>query len=227
MVQFKRLSEADHDLVTSAVARAEASSDGEIVTIVARRSDSYHDAGLHWAVAAMLLALSLVAAFPKWFEHVVLTLLGSWEHELEDWKFLTAMLCLLIVKFLAVRYLLAIMPLRMMLTPKSTKARRVRRRAITLFRAAVEARTRAKTGVLIYLSLDEHRAEIVADAAINDKVAPEVWGDAMAALIAEVRAGHPGKGMALAVEQVGVVLAQHFPRSADDRNELPDRLIEL
>ncbi|CAH0349725.1 hypothetical protein [Sphingobium sp. CECT 9361] len=227
MVSFKRLSEADHDLVTGAVGRAEASSDGEIVTIVARRSDSYHDAGLHWAVAAMLLTVSLVAAFPKWFEHVVLTLLGSWEHELADWKFLTALLCLLIVKLLAVRYLLAIMPLRMMLTPKSTKARRVRRRAITLFRAAVEARTRAKTGVLIYLSLDEHRSEIVADAAINDKVAPEVWGDAMAALIAEVRAGHPGKGMALAVEQVGVVLAQHFPRSADDRNELPDRLIEL
>ncbi|AUW57914.1 hypothetical protein C1T17_07155 [Sphingobium sp. SCG-1] len=227
MVQFKRLSEADHDLVTSAVARAEALSDGEIVTIVARRSDNYHDVGLHWAVAAMLLALSVVAAFPNWFEHVVLTVLGSWEHELEDWKFLTAVLCLLIVKFLAVRYLLAIMPLRMLLTPKATKARRVRRRAITLFRAAVEARTRAKTGVLIYLSLDEHRAEIVADAAINGKVSAEVWGDAMAALIEEVRGGHPGNGMARAVEIVGGVLAEHFPRSADDRNELPDRLIEL
>ena len=49
----------------------------------------------------------------------------------------------------------------------------------------------------------------------------------MAALIAGVRAGRPGDGMVDAVAQVGVVLAAHFPRSVDDTNELPDRLIEL
>ena len=69
--------------------------------------------------------------------------------------------------------------------------------------------------------------EIVADAAIAAKVEPEVWGAAMAVLITNIRAGQPGAGMVAAVEQVGTVLAQHFPRSADDQNELPDRLIEL
>lgn len=221
------LTPADHDRVIQAVAAAEAQSDGEIVTIIARRSDSYHDVGLHWAIAAMLAALACIAAFPAFFKSLFLTLMGPWEHDLEDWRFLACILCVMIVKFLAVRYLLTIMPLRMLLTPKATKARRVRRRAIVLFRAAVEARTRARTGVLIYLSLDEHRAELVADASINAKVEPEVWGDAMAALIAELRAGHPGEGMAQAVEMVGAVIARHFPRSADDRNELPDRLIEL
>ena len=49
----------------------------------------------------------------------------------------------------------------------------------------------------------------------------------MAALIAEIRAGRPGAGMVAAVEQVGAVLAKHFPRADDDKNELPDRLIEL
>jgi putative membrane protein len=33
--------------------------------------------------------------------------------------------------------------------------------------------------------------------------------------------------MAAAVAQIGIVLAEHFPRAADDVNELPDRLIEL
>ncbi len=221
------LSEADHDLVTAAVAQAELSTDGEIVTIVSRRSDAYHDAGLHWAIGTVFLALSVYAAFPDFYRALILRIMGGWEHELSDRAFLTVLLCALIIKFLFVRYLLAWMPLRMALTPKSTKARRVRRRAITLFRASAEGRTRGSTGVLIYLSLDEHRAEIVADAAITAKVTPETWGDIMAALIAEVRAGRAGSGMAQAVTGVGQVLAQHFPRSADDRNELPDRLIEL
>ena len=119
------------------------------------------------------------------------------------------------------------MPLRMALTPRATKARRVRRRAILLFRAAAEARTAGRTGVLIYLSLDEHRAEIVADKAINDRVAPEAWGEAMALLIDAVRDDRPGEGLALAVGRVGAILAPHFPRADDDINELPDRLIEL
>ncbi|HKY83023.1 MAG TPA: hypothetical protein VJM09_16320 [Sphingobium sp.] len=220
-------SEADHDRITEAVAVAEKQTDGEIVTIVARRSDAYHDAGLHWAIGAVFVALSLAAAFPAHFRALCSTLLQSWEHEVEDWKLLTILLALLIVKFLVVRYALAWMPLRMALTPRATKVRRVHRRAITLFRAVAQGRTRGRTGVLIYLSLDEHRAELVADAAINEKVAPEVWGDAIAALVDGVRDGRPADGMAEAVRQVGVVLASHFPHLDSNPNELPDRLIEL
>lgn len=221
------LSQADHALVSAAVAQAEAHTSGEIVTIVARRSDSYHDVGLSWAAAAMFVALAFAAAFPVHLRAFLSTLLLDWEHELADWKLLMGLLGLLILKFLVVRYLLAIMPLRMLVTPRATKARRVRRRAILLFRTAAEARTTGRTGVLLYLSLDEHRAELVADRAINEKVAPEVWGDAMAALIAAIRDGRPGEGLAEAVRRVGLVLAEHFPRADDDINELPDRLIEL
>ena len=49
----------------------------------------------------------------------------------------------------------------------------------------------------------------------------------MAALIADVREGRPGDGICAAIERVGSVLAEHFPRSAADANEIPDRLIEL
>ena len=115
----------------------------------------------------------------------------------------------------------------MALTPGATKARRVRRGALALFRASAEHRTVAATGVLLYLSLDEHRAEIIADAGIHDRVSPDVWGHAMAALVSAVKDGRPGDGMAAAVEEIGVVLAEHFPRSAGNPNELPDRLIEL
>ena len=71
------------------------------------------------------------------------------------------------------------------------------------------------------------RAEIVADEAIATKVEPDVWGDAMAALIEEVRQERPGHGMALAVEKIGAVLAPLLPPRADNPDELPNRLITL
>ncbi|PZU59407.1 MAG: hypothetical protein DI547_07090 [Sphingobium sp.] len=227
MKPLHALSAADHDRVSAAVTDAEKETDGEIVTIVTRRSDSYHDVGLHWAIGTVFLALAVYAMAPDFYRGLILSVAGGWEHDLSDRAFLLWIFCALIVKFLFVRYLLAIMPLRMLLTPRATKGRRVRRRAILLFRAAAEARTRGRTGVLIYLSLDEHRAEILADAAITAKVSPESWGDIMAHLVDAIRADRPGEGLAQAVREVGHVLAAHFPRSPDDFNELPDRLIEL
>jgi putative membrane protein len=103
----------------------------------------------------------------------------------------------------------------------------VRRRAVAVFRAAAERRTVGRTGILVYLSMAERRAEIVADEAITKVTTPETWGEAMAALLLEVREGRPGDGICAAIERVGAVLAEHFPRSATDANEIPDKLIEL
>jgi putative membrane protein len=81
--------------------------------------------------------------------------------------------------------------------------------------------------VLIYLSMREHRAEIVADEAIATKVDPEVWGEAMQAMLVHVREGRIAEGMCAAIDKVGAILAPHFPRNDTDINELPDRLIEV
>ena len=222
-----RLSREDHAKVAAAVAAAERHTDGEIVTIVARRSDAYHDVGLHWAVLAMLLVLALLATFPGAVDAVHLLTGGEWNEHVSTGVALTVATMLSAVTFLLVRYLLAIPALRMALTPGATKTRRVHARALTLFRAAAEHRTAAATGVLLYLSLDEHRAEIVAEAGIHSRVPADVWGHAMAALLEAVKDERPGDGMAAAVAEIGVVLAEHFPRSAGNPNELPDRLIEL
>lgn len=221
-----RLSEADRAAVAAAVAAAEARTDGEIVTVVAPRSDGYHDVALHWAVLAMLGALALLAAFP-WVAERMWALVDPWAARTPTGGLLAAALVLATATFLLARLLLAPMRVRIALTPGSTEARRVRRRATELFRVAAERRTKARTGVLLYLSLAEHRAEIVADEAIHSRVAPEVWGEAMAVLLRATRDGRPGQGLAAAVERIGVVLAEHFPRTADDANELPDRMVEL
>jgi putative membrane protein len=222
-----RLTEADHARVTAAVAEAERGTDGEIVTVVAGQSDPYHDVALHWAVLAMLLVLTLFSVWPQAVEWLYGLGGDAWASAVPLRALFTIALIAVAAAFLLVRLLLAATPLRMALTPAATKSRRVRRRAVQIFHTAAEQRTRASTGVLLYLSLDERRAEIIADEAIHSKVAPETWGEAMAALVESVREGRPGDGMAAAVGRIGVVLAQHFPRSEDDVNELPDRLIEL
>ena len=222
-----RLTAEDHERVTAAVAAAELTTDGEIVTVVAGRSDPYHDVALHWAVLAMLFVLALLTWQPGAAEWLHVRLIDSWSQQVPPRWYLTIALVLMALTFLVARVALAWDALRLALTPGTTKARRVRRRALTLFRTAAEKRTRAATGVLLYLSLAEHRAEIIADESIHSKVAAEVWGDAMAALVAEVKQGRPGEGMAEAVRRIGAVLAEHFPRSEGDTNELPDRLIEL
>jgi putative membrane protein len=222
-----RFSEADHALVTEAVARAERSSDGEIVTIIAPRSDAYHDVGLHYAMLAMLLVPTIGALLPQSWIDWALALIFGWNASLSFRLLMLLLVVAMTIVFLTVRFACAWMPLRMALTPASTKTRRVRRRAVELFRAGTEKRTKGRTGILLYLSLLEHRAEIVADQAIHSRVEPEVWGEAMAALVDGVKAGRPGEGMALAVDKIGEVLAQCLPPTLDNRNELPDRLIEL
>ena len=222
-----RLTEADHGRVSDAVTQAELGTDGEIVTVVAGRSDAYHDVALHWTVLAMLLVLALLAWVPTPVEWLHAQLVDSWAEAVPPRWYLTFALILMAVTFLVVRVLLALDALRIALTPHATKARRVHRQAMALFRTAAEKRTKASTGVLLYLSLAEHRAEIIADEAIHSRVSADVWGEAMAALIAAVKQGRPGDGMAEAVAKIGGVLAEHFPRSEGGTNELPDRLIVL
>ena len=222
-----RLSPEDHARVTAAVSEAERLTDGEIVTIVTGRSDAYHDVALHYAVAAMLLVAGLSAAFPgviawklSWFTH-------GWGGASDLPLALLLVMIGQALVFLIVRYALGFDRLRLALTPAATKARRARRRAVQYFKASAEKRTEGRVGILLYLSLDEHRAEIVADEAIHSRVTAERWGDAMAALVDRVRAGDPAGGMAAAVGQIAAILTEHFPKTSTDANELPDRLIEL
>jgi len=222
-----RLTAEDHAKVTEAVTATEARTSGEIVTVVARASDRYHDAALHWSVLAMLLVLALLAVFPGVAEAIHLALIDGWADVVPASSLYTIALVLLAATFLVTRLAFAPLGVRMALTPPATKTRRVRAKAMQLFRTGAEKRTIGATGVLLYLSLAEHRAELIADEAIHGRVDADVWGHAMASLIAAVKDGRPGDGMAAAVAEIGVVLAEHFPRRDDDTNELPDRLIEL
>ncbi|UKK84156.1 hypothetical protein L7H23_16545 [Sphingopyxis sp. BSN-002] len=226
-MKVSHVSAADHDIVTAAVAAAETHTSGEIVTVIAAQSNDYDDVALVWASVIAFLAMSIVALFPDFYQGLYYRLSGGWGHELTSNQWLGTVIAIGVLKWIGVWLILLWRPLRLWLTPRAILAGRVRARAVDLFKVGTEAKTLGRTGVLLYVSLREHRADIVADEAIASKVAPEVWGDAMASLIELVRKGKPGEGMAEAVRQMGVVLAEHFPRGSENPNELPDRLIEL
>ena len=225
--KVSHISEADHRLVTEAVADAERHTSGEIVTIVTELSDHYNDIALAWATAVSFLALGVVALCPAWFLDKLNWVRGGWEHEYSAGEYVALLIVLAVLKWVAVWLLMLWPPLRMALTPRAIRQGRVRTRAISLFKVGTESKTAGHTGILLYLSMKEHRAEIVADRAIAEKVDPAVWGDAMIALLDHLKADRAGEGMAEAVRQMGLVLAEHFPRGSENPNELPDRLIEL
>lgn len=219
------LDQSAQDIVTKAVAEAEAHTSGEIVTVLAHRSDGYTDVALLWAVAISFTAMALVTAFPDFYTDMVDRILGRWSHVWTPGELLTLVTGIGLLKFLAMWALQLWQPLKFALIPKPVKVGRVRDAAVRHFKVGADRRTHGRTGVLLYLSMREHRAEIVADEAIAAKVDAEVWGQAMADMLAEISKGNVAEGLAAGIRDVGVVLAEHFPRSEDDVNELPDRLI--
>ena len=223
----RRLSEADHEKVSAAVSAAEAHSSGEIVVVATPISDAYHDVALHWALVPLFAVLAWAAWKPTaltwWYDF----LFGGWQPDPTLSQLLTLLMFFAALKFTVALLILKWMPLRVFLTPATTKHRRVRRRALAIFQAAAAGRTTGRTGILIYLSLAERRAEIIADEAILKVTDEHTWGEAMTALLTNVREGRVGDGIVAAVQRVGLVLSEHFPRSAEDNNEIPDQLIEL
>ena len=86
-------------------------------------------------------------------------------------------------------------------------------------------KTRDKTGVLIYILLEERQFYILADSAINNKVKENTWHKIKDGMQEYFMKGMFAKGILHGVEETGKVLAEHFPVRPDDINEIPDRVI--
>jgi putative membrane protein len=221
------LDDAGRQLVSAAVTAAESATSGEIVTVLAERSDGYTDVALLWAAGAAFTAMSVFAAFPLPFLNAWDAAFGGWGHEWTTGELASMVVALGLIKFVAVMLVQQWEPLKFVLIPGPLKTMRVHNQAVRQFKVGAERRTTGRTGVMIYLSMREHRAEIVADETIAAKVPAEVWGEAMGDMLVHIRKGRVAEGLAVGISDVGHVLAEHFPRGTDDENELPDRLIEV
>jgi putative membrane protein len=225
------LNSIDHDRIAQAVAAAEATTRGEIVCVVTDEVAPYAEVPLAWAAAGALgiplLALA-AAGVARHFDYA----LGGWAAaqvaamHAAVLGALTVYALLQCMLFAGIFALASIPPIRRRLTPAKLRQARVRERAMEQFFTRGLDRTREQTGVLIFVSLHDRRAEVLADSGISGKVAPTAWNDVVADLVAGMRAGKPGDGFVTAIERCGRHLAEHFPAGPDNPDELPDRLIE-
>jgi putative membrane protein len=202
------LTDDDRRKIASAIAEAERRTSGELIAVVAQAADDYRYVSLLWpALAALLLPSILLTIEPG---------MSAWTLYLAQ-----------AAGFLALALLAHLPRVRMALVPVSLKRRRASRLAREEFFERGLHLTRARMGVLIFVSVAEHYVEIIADEGINALVPPGTWDTAVSDFVQRVRAGRIAEGFLAVIDVVGTRLAEHFPRSANDRDELPNRFIEI
>jgi putative membrane protein len=223
------LKPADLEAIAAAVRAAETRTTGEIYCLVAEESSDYAETPIAWAAGVALLAPALLllggvhVTVPDLFQDWTAAQLTE-VAEAAARHALIGALVLQAVLFVVTAILVALPPVRRALTPGGLKRDRVRKRAQEHFIAKNLSATRDRTGVLIFVSLHERMAEIIADEGIAEHVPPHVWDRAMAALTEGMKGG---AGFAAAVGLCADVLAERFPAKADNPNELPDAVVIL
>jgi putative membrane protein len=193
------LSEADLERVRAAVAEAELKTSGEIVPYIVPRSSGYEIALWRGAVFGALLVTALALVFLQAYAGWGL----SWAYTAWGMATLTA----------AGGALGAALPglvpaVRRALAGQRRMAQYVHRRAEAAFLEEEVFNTRARTGILLFVSLFEHRIEVIGDAGINAAVQPEAWAEIVDLIRDGIRQGRLADGLVAAVDRAGCLLEE-------------------
>jgi len=219
----------EHERIAAAIAEAETRTSGEIFAIVTAERPRYGRVALAAATLAAF-GLPLLAVLLGLDPQRLIPFDGGWQSgsaRLDTLRTIEAYAALQAALFLLVLALVRLTPLGLWLAPRALRRERVHAEAMKQFLAKGLHVTAERTGVLLYVSLADHVAEVVADEGIYAKVSPEVWGETIAALVEGLKSGRRADGFVRAIEIAGAVLADHFPPRPHNPNELPDRLVEL
>ena len=225
------MSETDRAAVAAAIEAAERHTSGEIYCIVAREVSDYRHVPLAWAaVAALLAPLAAVLAGFEVADLFAWTRGWAGAHASGADGATGAIIAYAAIQalvFWLAAALVALPPVRRALTPRRHKQERVHRAALEQFLARGLHLTAARTGVLIFLAQAERCAEVVADEGIYARVDPAVWREVVGEIVADMRRKAPAEALVKAVTRCGAVLAEHFPPSTDNPDELPNKVVEL
>jgi putative membrane protein len=198
------ISAHDHERISAAIHAAEAKTSGEIVCVLARASSD--------ATALPILVAALVALALPWPIVAFTAMPVNW------------ILLLQLLVFFALAALLCLPRVRVALVPRAARRAIAHRVAMEQFMIRGVGHKKDRTGILIFVSLAEHYARIIADQGIATRVPQSQWQGAVNALTAQMSGGRIADGFIAAIDRCGKVLEQHFPRSETSSGELPDRI---
>ncbi len=193
----------DHETVSAAIREAEKRTCGQIVCVLARSSSDYAFVPILWA--------SFLALLVPW--------------PLIDFTQLTVqrIFLLQLAVFILAGFIFSWMPLRLALVPRAVRRARAHRAALEQFVVRHVTHTHNRCGILIFVSMAEHYARVIADEGIAPKVEGSEWQAAINVLIGNIRDGRIAAGFVAAIEHCGAILASKAPPDGS-ANELPDRL---
>lgn len=197
----------EEERISAAITAAERKTSGEIVAVVADSSETYLYAPFLWAALVSLLV--------------------PWPLIHFTWMKVQYIFLIQLAVFLVLLVVLWPKNVRVALVPRSIRNNQAKRRATEQFLAQNLHTTKGRTGVLIFVSVAERHAEVLADKAIDDRVPAGTWQEIVDTLTSEISQGRAADGFIQAIMAAGDHLARHFPPGAPDPNELPDHLIVL
>ena len=204
------LTPGDLDKIEQTVAQAEKTTSGEIVPIIVRRSSTVGHVPLILFVIGLLLYY--VLGISEW--HIEYLENGWW-----------ILILWVILLFPLTRLLASIPAVQYMMVNRLDRQSQANMRAETEFYEAGLNKTDGSTGILLFISLMEHHAVVLADKGISQKLPQESWTEVVNLMLQGAKSKDLGGGLCQAIEKCGSILSEYFPIEPDDQNELPNKLI--
>ena len=210
----KFISDEDRRKIEAAVNEAEKHTAGEIVPLVVSASYHYPMADVIGAAAfALPIALALT--------YVIGQLL--WIGGQNLWLFLGLFAVLFVIFHTVVRHWPA---LKRLFISSREMEEEVEEAAVTRFFLEGLHRTRDETGVLIFISVFEHRVWVLADRGIDARVEKDQWEKPVRTIVGGIKQRRQAEAICEAVKMIGEILSRHFPVKPDDTDELPDLIVD-
>ena len=194
--------------IEEAVFAVEKKTSSELVAVVTQKSGDYlYITMLITSVIALLVPFGLLFFAPDMEAKSV--------YEIQLLSFMMVLLLLNMPRVLHV------------LLPKTLLVKAAKLKAYETFKILGLQKTSNYQAVMIFVSLYEHYVEIIADSAVSAKIDNALWQSTVDAFLEKVKNDQFEEGYVEAIHKIGAILAEHFPIESNDKNELPDGLIEV
>ena len=206
-------SEAEKTRIKEAVQKVEARTSGEIIPYIVKKSDNYSEAPFIASLVIAVISIIVVNILSQlWLLPVKFDLL----------TYSLIFVGLIIITFIPIQFFPFLK--RLIITDKK-EMKMVSKRAAEAFLSEEVFNTRDRTGILIFISQNEHKVEILADSGINQKVKQEEWSQIVKTIITGIKKKKTADAMVTAIAQCGeLIVNAGFIIKKDDTNELSDEL---
>ncbi len=206
----KFLTDAELEIISTAIKEAEKKTGGELVLRIEKKSDDYSEA--YWKSGAFILFLYLFAEATAGVFRINIPLSSG----------LFAVLTGTAVSFVAgILAAIIIPPFRRLIIGKEAMKYYTDLKAHEAFLHEEVFNTKFRTGIMIFLSLFEKTAVILGDSGINAKVKKEEWQTIASSITSGIKKNRKADAIARSIKMCGDLLEKSgVKRQADDRDEL-------